>query len=101
MRLSYQTKRVLLALLELPESDRYGFTISRATGIKAGTLYPILQRLLTEGWVVAHWEQIDEHAEGRRRRRYYELTATGETQARAATKNEAVGLRQLMPGWAS
>jgi len=101
MRLSHQTKRVLQAFLDAPEEETYGFELARATGLKAGTLYPVLQRLLDEKWLTARWEDISEQAEGRRRRRYYRLTALGEARARAAVKEEAAGLRQLMPGWST
>jgi DNA-binding PadR family transcriptional regulator len=100
MRLSHQTKRVLQAFLDVPAEETYGFALSRATGLKAGTLYPVLQRLLDEGWLRERWEDIDESAEGRRRRRYYRLTTDGELAARAAVADESAGLRQLMPGWA-
>jgi PadR family transcriptional regulator PadR len=101
MRISHQTERVLLAFLESPDEETYGFALSRATGLKPGTLYPVLQRLLDEGWLSERWEKIDERVEGRRRRRYYWLTAKGESRARAAVRDAAPGLRQLMPGWSS
>jgi DNA-binding PadR family transcriptional regulator len=99
MRISHQTKRVLQAFLDAPSDETYGFALSQAAGLKAGTLYPLLQRLLDEGWLVARWEDIDERSEGRRRRRYYKLTAQGEMKARAAVLEETPGLRELMPGW--
>lgn len=101
MRISHQAKRVLQAFLDAPEEETYGFALSQATGLKAGTLYPVLQRLRNEGWLSARWEEIDERSEGRRRRCYYRLTADGEIRARAAVCEETAGLRQLMPGWAS
>jgi PadR family transcriptional regulator, regulatory protein PadR len=99
MRISHQTKRVLQAFLDAPDDEIYGFALSRATGLKAGTLYPVLQRLHDDGWLASRWETIDEHAEGRRRRCYYRLTANGEARARLAVSRETDGLRQLMPGW--
>jgi PadR family transcriptional regulator PadR len=101
MRLSHQTKLVLQAVLDLPGDETWGFALSRATGLKAGTLYPVLQRLVDEGWLTSRWEEIDESTEGRRRRRYYSLTALGEGRARAAVATETSGLRQLMPGWST
>lgn len=99
MRISHQIKRVLQAFLDAPDDEIYGFALSRATGLKAGTLYPVLQRLHDDGWLSSRWETIDEHVEGRRRRCYYRLTASGEAQARLAVSRETDGLRQLMPGW--
>jgi len=99
MRITHQTRLVLQAFLDAPEEDAYGFTLSQAAGIKTGTLYPVLQRLVVEGWLSSHWEELDEHAAGRRRRRYYRLTPEGERNARAVVGDDARPLRQLMPGW--
>jgi PadR family transcriptional regulator PadR len=100
MRISHQTKRVLQAFLDAPTEETYGFALSQVTGLQAGTLYPVLQRLLNEGWLSERWEEINESVEGRRRRRYYRLTGLGESRARALVEEETAGLRQLMPGWA-
>ncbi len=89
-----------MALLDAPDAETYGFQLSRAAGVNAGTLYPLLQRLLTEGWLQARWEDVDESAAGRRRRRYCRLTAVGESHARAAVQGDTSPLRELMPGWA-
>jgi PadR family transcriptional regulator, regulatory protein PadR len=101
MRISHQTKRLLQAFLDSTGEETYGFALSQATGLKPGTLYPLLQRLVDEGWITARWEKIDESAERRRRRRYYRLTAVGETNARDAVQGETAGLRELMPGWST
>ena len=101
MRSSFQTRLLLQAFLDRPEDELYGFELSRATNLQAGTLYPILQRLLREGWLTARWETIDESAAGRRRRRYYKLSALGERSARAVVASDSTPLRQLMPGWVS
>lgn len=83
---------VLAALLEQPDTDRYGTDLMRATGHPSGTLYPILHRLQKAGWVDAAWEQIDPVAAGRPARRYYRLTAQG---AQAAATELAALRRQL------
>jgi PadR family transcriptional regulator PadR len=44
--------------------------------IDHGSLYPALQRLLQEGWVVADWGTSDNN----RRARFYKLTAAGRKQ---------------------
>lgn len=100
MRVSHQTRILLQAFLDAPAAEPYGFELSRATDLQAGTLYPILQRLVAEGWLTARWEDLDERAAGRRRRRYYRLTAEGERNARAAVQRDERALRDLMPGWA-
>ena len=73
MRMTKPTSAVLDALLEC---DRYGFDIMDRTGLKSGTLYPILGRLERAGWIVGEWEKTPEDL-GRPRRKYYRMTAQG------------------------
>ncbi|MFG3620822.1 PadR family transcriptional regulator [Nocardia sp. NPDC047654] len=82
VRMTLQTLQVLQALLERPADEHYGLKISEHSGLPTGSIYPILTRLETAGWVTSDWEQIDESVEGRRRRRYYQLTKNGATAAR-------------------
>jgi PadR family transcriptional regulator PadR len=44
-----------------------------ACEIQQGAVYPVLQRLLRKGWVVAEWQAT----ENNRRARYYRITASG------------------------
>jgi PadR family transcriptional regulator, regulatory protein PadR len=83
MRSSIATLQVLRTFFDDPAGAQYGVELIASSGLKAGTLYPILNRLELDGWVVGRWEDIDESAAGRRRRRYYRLTSAGERQARA------------------
>ncbi|PTT79495.1 PadR family transcriptional regulator, partial [Pseudomonas sp. HMWF010] len=39
--ISRQTSVVLAALLEQPQAWRYGYDLSKETGLKSGTLYPL------------------------------------------------------------
>ena len=55
----------------------------KATGIKSGSLYPILDRLENEGWIEGAWEA--EGVGGRPPRRYYKLTGLGQREAKLAT----------------
>jgi DNA-binding PadR family transcriptional regulator len=45
LRLSPQTLLVLDAFLIQAEEWKYGYDLSRVTGLKSGTLYPILMRM--------------------------------------------------------
>lgn len=56
----------------------YGLELTEKTGLKSGTLYPVLARLEEAGWVTSAWEESDPRAVGRPRRRYYELTGQGQ-----------------------
>jgi len=77
MRLSLQTLRVLQAFAAEPDEPRYGLELMQATGLKSGTMYPVLHRLETEGWLRS-WDEPVEAAEvGRPARRLYALTPTG------------------------
>jgi len=81
IRITLQVLRVLDALLEGGDDERYGFELSKITGLKSGTLYPILARLEAAGWLSSGWENPDDST-GRPRRRYYRLTGVGAEAAR-------------------
>jgi len=71
IRMTYATARVLQAL---DEGIRYGFDIAEATGLRGGTVYPILRRLAEEGLVASSWEAATVgRRQGRPSRRYYRL----------------------------
>lgn len=79
---SAQTLSVLAALCAQPSGWQHGYAIARETGLKSGTLYPILIRLADRGLMEARWE--DEQPAGRPRRHLYRLTPEGLTSATAA-----------------
>jgi PadR family transcriptional regulator, regulatory protein PadR len=91
-RLTLQTLAVLNTLLREPRTEKYGLEISKASRLPTGTIYPILARLEGAGWLDSGWEDIDESAEGRRKRRYYRLTGVGIREGRRA----AEATRQMM-----
>src|SRR5690349_20354330 len=72
---SAQTLSVLSALGATPSGWRHGYDIAKETGLRSGTLYPILIRLADRGLVESCWE--DEQPAGRPRRHLYRLTADG------------------------
>ena len=41
--------------------------------VEEGSLYPALQRLLLQGWIVGEWSKTEEN----RRARYYKITSAG------------------------
>ena len=79
---SAQTLSVLAALSYQPSEWRHGYALAKHTGLKSGTLYPILIRLADRGLVEACWQ--DEPQPGRPRRHLYRLTADGIAVAGAA-----------------
>jgi len=80
---SPQTRAVLEALLAQPEAWRYGYDLIRETGLKSGTLYPLLMRLFNQGWLEAEWRAPQQR--GRPLRHAYRLTSTGLSAANALT----------------
>jgi len=82
--MTVQTQAVLRVLIDSPHAEHYGLEISKAAGLASGSFYPILARLERAGWLASSWEELDEHAAGRRRRRYYSLTPDGLIWARQA-----------------
>ena len=75
MRLSRATLAVLAALVDDPSGEYYGYELMGRTGLKSGSLYPILIRLVDRGYLVATWEP--DPPGGRPPRHLYRLTASG------------------------
>jgi len=74
LRLSPQTLQVLDAFLQAPKDWKYGYDISRNTGLKSGTLYPILIRLAERKLLETSWETAEI---GKPPRHLYRLTPQG------------------------
>jgi PadR family transcriptional regulator, regulatory protein PadR len=92
---SPQTLSVLAALCEQPSAWQHGYALARQTGLKSGTLYPILIRLADRGLVEACWQE--EPTPGRPRRHLYRLTADGLASATAALAAAAAAAEPAGP----
>ncbi len=79
LRRSPQTVLVLTEFLNRPQDWKYGYDISRNTGLKSGTLYPILMRLAQQKLLETRWESLET---GKPPRHMYKLTAGGLRYAR-------------------
>jgi PadR family transcriptional regulator, regulatory protein PadR len=77
MRRTQALIRVAAALMEQPDGRHWGYDLTKRGGVRSGVLYPILSRMLHEGWLVDGWEDRDEIDGKRPPRRYYELTDEG------------------------
>jgi PadR family transcriptional regulator PadR len=77
MRKTHALVQVAMALLDEPTSQRWGYELSKQAGVRSGVLYPMLTRMLNEGWVEDGWEDPTTIREKRPPRRYYELTDEG------------------------
>src|SRR5437868_4531039 len=96
MRITYSTAIVLLAV---SRGFKHGFDIMDASGLKSGTVYPILRRLEDAGMLRARWEAVTDARDARRPpRRYYQITGAG-LEALNDAKDRLPGLaRTLAPG---
>jgi PadR family transcriptional regulator PadR len=70
--------------------------------VEEGSLYPALQRMLIQGWLVGDWRKTKEN----RRARYYRLTAEGRKQLQhelAKYQRVAQAIARVLsdgrPGW--
>jgi transcriptional regulator len=81
---------ILKTLARNPE-PLHGFEIADAialtsTGVfvvEEGSLYPALQRMLVQGWIVGEWGRTADN----RRARYYRVTAAGKRQLERAIRS--------------
>ncbi|MEO1476234.1 MAG: PadR family transcriptional regulator [Pseudomonadota bacterium] len=73
--ISQQTRKVLSKLLESPNDWWHGYDLSKATGLKSGTLYPILVRLHDQGFLISDWQEPTKP--GRPPRHIYRLSPSG------------------------
>jgi PadR family transcriptional regulator PadR len=77
MRKTRALVHVAMALLADPTSRHWGYELSKQTGVRSGVLYPMLTRMLDEGWVEDGWEDPNTIRAKRPPRRYYQLTDKG------------------------
>ncbi|MGV9693763.1 PadR family transcriptional regulator [Streptomyces sp. NPDC003444] len=82
-RLTKPTIAVLEILLAAQDNNPpWGLSICHDADLGPGTVYPILDRLKTRGWVATRTEE--EPHPGRPPRMYYRLTGAGRSEATAA-----------------
>lgn len=91
---SRQTSAVLAALSQRPLEWRHGYDILKQTGLRSGTLYPLLIRLHGRGLLEAEWRPPE--SPGRPPRHAYRLTAAGLDLARTVSEPRAT-VRRLRP----
>ncbi len=109
---SRQTRALLHALAGQPRAWRHGYALAAATGLKSGTLYPLLMRLQAQGLLEAQWQPT---LGVRPPRHLYRLTGAGLALARERTgtlvygrqRSKAVPVKtlrrrcaQTLVGWA-
>ena len=78
--LSDHARALLAALAQAGPDWRHGYDLARSTGLRSGTLYPLLIRLEAQGHLEAEWQPPA--AAGRPPRHAYRLTEAGRELAR-------------------
>jgi len=78
---SRQTRALLGVFFAEPLAWRHGYELSKLTGLKSGTLYPLLIRLDDQGLLTSKWAPAEQP--GRPPRRLYQLTPSGLALARS------------------
>lgn len=87
IRRSPQTLAVLSALSRSSQRWQYGYDLLQETGLKSGTLYPILARLQQGGWLEQRWQKAS--GPGRPPRHLYRLSRQGKIAAREMIAGKA------------
>src|SRR5258706_14476583 len=77
---SQQARALLAAFLERSKAWRHGYDLSKETGLRSGTLYPLLMRLSEQGLLESRWQEAERP--GLPPRHVYRLTASGLALAR-------------------
>jgi DNA-binding PadR family transcriptional regulator len=93
-RLSRQTLLLLERFLDRPSAWRYGYELSRETGLKSGTLYPILMRLAQYSLLETKWVTTED---GVPPRHTYRLTSKGMELARKTVVRSRSGRTTRQP----
>jgi PadR family transcriptional regulator PadR len=86
LRLSPQTLLIIDAFLDQAEEWKYGYDLSRVTGLKSGTLYPILMRMAERKVLETQWESGEP---GKPPRHMYRFTPEGLRFARTHAEGRA------------
>ena len=88
---------VLKVFLEDPDQPRYGFELMKLTGMASGSLYPMLARLESAGWLTRGKEDIDQRAAGRPARTNYTITGAAVSTARVQLAELSERFRPPVP----
>lgn len=102
MRKTHALIQVAAELLNDPNGQHWGYELAKRAGVRSGVLYPMLTRMLEEGWLTDGWEDPASINERRPPRRYYELTEIGKIRLGGLAAEAARDPRfaSLNLGWA-
>lgn len=86
--ISSQTCSLIKALADEPQTWRHGYALTKLTGLKSGTLYPLLMRLESQGFLASQWQAVQQ--QGRPPRHLYRLTSAGLALARERERDARI-----------
>lgn len=92
-KLSPQTIAVLEAMANRPSDWLYGLELAKLTGLKSGSLYPILIRLADGALLESRW--LEPAEPGRPPRHAYRITAAGRKALAEVQPSSNLSLREL------
>lgn len=78
-------KKIATAILKSPHERQWGVDLWERSGVRTGVLYPILTKMLYDGWLEDGWEELYEK-QTLLPRRYYKVTELGLIQLRNLVK---------------
>jgi PadR family transcriptional regulator PadR len=101
MRRTHALVQVALALMDHPAAKHWGYELGKRAGVRSGVLYPMLTRMLDDGWLTDGWEDPATIDVKRPPRRYYELTDKGKRELGAVLQAARSDARfaALRLGW--
>ena len=78
MRRTYALVQVAIVLMADASGRHWGYQLAKQSGVRSGVMYPLLQRMLDQGWLADGWEGQAQTGRAKRPpRRYYQLTDAG------------------------
>lgn len=87
---SRQTRALLATFLDRAQTWFHGYDLSKETGLKSGTLYPLLMRLSEQGLMESRWQEPERP--GLPPRHIYRLTSSGLALAREQAREGATAM---------
>jgi PadR family transcriptional regulator PadR len=85
---SRQTRALLAAFFDRSQTWQHGYDLSKETGLRSGTLYPLLMRLSEQGLLESRWQEAERP--GLPPRHVYRLTKSGLALAREQQELAAI-----------
>lgn len=77
-------------MAQQPRAWHYGYELSRQTGLKSGTLYPLLIRLSDQGLLQSQW--LEPEHPGKPPRHAYKITPDGLAFARELVPSKSLSI---------